>query len=119
MAFRSEWAKYFDHGLFTIPTKGKRAFFTAFTAFADGYDRGTGESWVAKHGDENIALLCGSVLSSVNRIILAIDIDDDEMVEPVKQMLARKGKLVSKTGKKGTTFFATSEPTDKEQEIIE
>lgn len=66
------------------------------------------KSWMIKYGQGNIGLALGTQVQPPNanspKQVIAIDIDDEDLIEPVTSALAFLGP--TKKGKKGLTIFA-------------
>jgi len=64
------------------------------------------KEWMYKYGDCNIGIALGTKVSK-NRQIACLDIDDEELIEPV--LLALSGSGPKKKGKKGLTVFVLTD----------
>jgi len=102
----------YDRGLFPVPVKAgkKKAITLKWTTYStrDALTVEVMEEWAKKYEDESVGLLLGTPVTEDLQLI-AIDVDRDELVEPVKSAIGRK-ELVSKVGKKGLTIFMLAGP---------
>ncbi|UIJ71919.1 bifunctional DNA primase/polymerase [Aurantimonas sp. HBX-1] len=64
----------------------------------------TVDSWLERYPTNGIGLLLGSEVSP-GKILVALDVDDDRLVEPVERLIGRAGAISGKVGKKGATYF--------------
>ena len=65
------------------------------------------EAWGEKYPEANLGLALGNVVGSSGYQLMAIDIDDDELMDDVKRAVG--AYPVTKTGKKGTTIIGVAD----------
>ena len=117
--FADTWHLYRSKGFLTLPTKGKVPFFKNFSDYVkSGITEDEYREWARNYPDNNIALLCGSVIPSINKIIIAVDVDDPEMLNHVKSALMVDGAVYcAKRGAKGETIFVVGSPDIKNRKM--
>jgi P4 family phage/plasmid primase-like protien len=111
MDFKKEAKKYANVGLSPIPImeRKKRPAINKWQEYCDRppTDKELDE-WGEKYPNSNIGLALGTKTLIENTILIAIDVDDDELIDPVLYAVGKNTS--SKVGKKGLTIFGLADP---------
>ena len=108
--FGNEAPKYWARDLPVIPLKGKVPVHNGWQGYLGAIPNEEKQrELVAAHTDNNIGLLQGVLLEG-DKVLVALDIDDDRLLKVSLQLLGlnraeRRAALSGKRGKKGMTIF--------------
>lgn len=120
--YHSSALQYSKMGFAPLPLlpKQKRPIITNWQVYCtDSPSEKDVKAWMIKYGQGNIGLALGTQVHPANhgapKQIIALDVDDDDLVEPVLAALPFPGP--AKKGKKGLTIFALASPDVKNQKF--
>jgi Bifunctional DNA primase/polymerase, N-terminal len=84
----------------------------------------TFQRWLEQYPNHGLGILCGTPLESLGepdfkgQFLIAVDIDQDDLVEPVRHALRiGAARVCAKKGKTGLTIFARGDAQQKHKEL--
>ena len=84
----------------------------------------TFQRWLEQYPNHGLGILCGTPLESIGepdfkgQFLIAVDIDQDDLVEPVRHALRiGAARVCAKKGKKGLTIFARGDAEQKNTQL--
>ena len=84
----------------------------------------TFQRWLEQYPNHGLGILCGTPLESIGepdfkgQFLIAVDIDQDDLVEPVRHALRiGAARVCAKKGKKGLTIFARGDEEQKNKQL--
>lgn len=109
--FKEQALKYLNAGLSPLPIvpNGKKPCIVRWQEFCHQQPKADDiEGWSRQYTQAGIGLALGTKVND-GQILIAVDVDDDEMVEHVRNAMGHI--TASKIGKKGLTIFALAAPS--------